>query len=1350
MSETAESTSSREERNRATAQIYGRKVGLVTAAIFALLCGLLTTTYLLLRTEHDETSGHHSAFVQWIVSHLPQPVLENAEGTRIVGSIVVVLLVFALLCVLSLTLIRAAAARYAREHGGFSNFGLFCVAVTRNGLLAGWSIFLSGLFLWITLTWVILRYIGFVPYLRWTPFVVGVSLAVVCVGIATIMNLPLILRDLFPLPVQVIDLPAPSPARATGQELMEQLRQSPVFRRQIYCDVMLDERKFGYSREGRQMLLDRFARLEAILPKIGINALSSDQTTALSAAVANEKKHIGRDLVFIGRPGSGRTTMANLLALGVTLQNEGAVHWVTPDSPSRDGDGADAPAMLRHPAVQLRSWLERAKLQGTIRMQTSFRDDDQPLDLAEAPQILYTDARMLSQSVLTRVRGAARGLLSRLKYVIVDQPERLSREDLVRLRLAMCRLRMTGELLGTPITFIIILPRLNNAIEIAKYLVNRSEVEAIAFGTWLGRCNMVGWVPPLEIFNRDDNTPSFVRASFVEESISLLTELGFQANRLEKPLRIAVVDAKPLFGPEARDLVRERVREAIAAEAADDSFEVRARWRYVSHTDLGGEHDQEFDVVVSLGIGGFPRELVSSLRPAVAAEGALILIADSSSDDIESLTTIATHRWSPEREDERHRFPTLLLPDHSDAVLAHEMAALFEDFSSRPLPVHRLLEVFPGERVDQLLDTWKSEKRIREVFTYENLRDNERWPKMLRCVIRSDDAFTSELYEIPWGCCSRNIYKIYDISANRESVAGPFLSNAVDFDRIFIDFYPQMVLRYPPNTLLVRQKRDLGPARAATLVDLPGRYRELGRLEVETMHRDDCIRIDRRTARINTRVLGERTSDGVSDVRGRITRRDLSSHSRLRLAAGEWYCRIAEKVRDVVRTSDRLVEDPDYSTVVKIAADDAPPLQREMESPTLSLFIEPQDGWSARAGGPDPLGDYASHHALARSMERYLRRDFLHFDTEFRVAVVTESNGARLRIVIYRVRSDELGWNHTLSSILEPEDLYAMFDSIHQRLERCDCEDGCSICCGALGTIPRSLLPRHGYENEDAISRSGAYQLVCGILGRTADWEEFGRGKVDRLAPPITGTESQLSQLVAEVIGTEVTGYTDGLWHKLFGGSMRLTAGSLAQAEWMDAATMLAHAAFAGFYSPADNRVVVRPHADVVYLKEVLVHEFTHNWQFRGDLFDLQTHYLGPEMKPYFDGTLVIEGHAVWCEQLFRAYQRLGASYTMTDSRPWNEYKVGYLLMEGIEKAIGQTGLFRWLCQGEKPRDVRSQNPRIRWPFTLVDALRNLNLLRFVRREPFSGFDVRTETKSTTTAPPNAPPEPPPLPPPPR
>ena len=110
---------------------------------------------------------------------------------------------------------------------------------------------------------------------------------------------------------------------------------------------------------------------------------------------------------------------------------------------------------------------------------------------------------------------------------------------------------------------------------------------------------------------------------------------------------------------------------------------------------------------------------------------------------------------------------------------------------------------------------------------------------------------------------------------------------------------------------------------------------------------------------------------------------------------------------------------------------------------------------------------------------------------------------------------------------------------------------------------------------------------------------------------------------------------------------------------------------------------------------------------------------------------LVIEGHATWADHQLRFSAGLGPSYTPQQRGNWNEYKVGYFLMEGIEKAVGERGLFTWLRDEmdvtDETNPIRSRNPRLSWPFTLKDALEAFDLLDEARDGKYTGLDILDE-----------------------
>jgi len=235
------------------------------------------------------------------------------------------------------------------------------------------------------------------------------------------------------------------------------------------------------------------------------------------------------------------------------------------------------------------------------------------------------------------------------------------------------------------------------------------------------------------------------------------------------------------------------------------------------------------------------------------------------------------------------------------------------------------------------------------------------------------------------------------------------------------------------------------------------------------------------------------------------------------------------------------------------------------------------------------------------------------------------------------------------------------------------------------------------------------------------------KGKPGRKGARLVDTDDQLENLVTEVIGTLPGEYKDGAWYRLFGGWMSIWEKMLAPVRWMTAEEESRSSA-AGFYSHA-NQIAVRKGYDEETVKEILVHEFTHNWQYKGEKFDFPEHQDNASARQFFDGKLVIEGHAVWSDHQYRFDSGMGPSYTPSDSRPWNEYKTGYLLMESIEKAIGERGLYAWLKEGvdSTEPDVRSRLPELNWPFDLQTALRAFNLLEPAKAGSFSSFDIIEE-----------------------
>ena len=164
---------------------------------------------------------------------------------------------------------------------------------------------------------------------------------------------------------------------------------------------------------------------------------------------------------------------------------------------------------------------------------------------------------------------------------------------------------------------------------------------------------------------------------------------------------------------------------------------------------------------------------------------------------------------------------------------------------------------------------------------------------------------------------------------------------------------------------------------------------------------------------------------------------------------------------------------------------------------------------------------------------------------------------------------------------------------IHQRLEGCDCVDGCPKCCSELGTIPEGQLPHAGYEPADAISRRHAYVLTCALLGRTPDWDAFVAGQREAgEQAAVPKTRDALMRIVDQVIGSPDGEYRDGTWTELFKHWMNLSGAFIADVKWLDEWPTTLSDKTLGIYSSSENVVYVKPGVTEQSLRQTLVHEF--------------------------------------------------------------------------------------------------------------------------------------------------------------
>ena len=212
--------------------------------------------------------------------------------------------------------------------------------------------------------------------------------------------------------------------------------------------------------------------------------------------------------------------------------------------------------------------------------------------------------------------------------------------------------------------------------------------------------------------------------------------------------------------------------------------------------------------------------------------------------------------------------------------------------------------------------------------------------------------------------------------------------------------------------------------------------------------------------------------------------------------------------------------------------------------------------------------------------------------------------------------------------------------------------------------------------------------------------------------------------MVAEIIGTASGEYRDGTWHRMFGELMEFDPEKVAEASWMSDDDKKELPNCAGAYRWPENTVRILADLPRDETLAALVHEYTHNWQWTSD-FDRGRLRDSDELAQFFEGLLVTEGHARWADHTYRFHRGTGSVYRTTDPSGWDEYKTGYFLLEGIYNAFGERGLFRWLSSRwrEEP-GLRSRDRRLKWPFTVTEALQAFGLLEEARSGKFDGIDV--------------------------
>jgi hypothetical protein len=1190
-------------------------------------------------------------------------------------------------------------------------------------------------------------------FLSWTalaiaaPLVTGAGLALAALALGALVPL---LRRVEDPEASAVPQGIPPKDRSTADELLAYLRDSPVYRRQIVFERRLPAEPFLAAADGDALsrLVARWPRLSVLLRGAGVRSLSVGQAGAVKALLdldraATEGRR--RDLTLLGQPGSGRSTTALLAGLGAVLHHEGALLYVTAEDPGATRDArSELPGgrgRSRDPSPRIARWLEGAKVSDRFRVESMFASQAGHAPSFRELDVLVACAESLCRRVLVRPDSEAAGFFARVRFVVIDHPERLGREALIRLRLAIARLRLVAEALGASPTFLVVLPPLANHDALSRHLLGEADTGVSELPAFHASATLVGWLPPMELADPEAASPTLVRGHYVRDVTELLVEVGrgyteLAAGGARESLRVAVIDPLPVLGPEARRAVQVALWRSMS-EAGQSSATV-LEWDFFSTPALSVDHAALYDVVLLLGAGAHPEHTVLPLRASLAVGGALFVLATPAPDDLESLRRMMRESW-PRGEGARRFGPGVILPELPPDVVDMELAGLFGDLDAIPVPRQRLVDLMPSDHTRGQLEAWLERGWLRETHIFVASGHTVRPGAAL---VRADASLRHGRFAIPWGCTSRRWLDVYDPVAGDLVPDHASLPQQIDADRVFIDAHPFAVFRLPPASILV-EGVEFAPHAAEGAAT--------GRLLATSRTETRDVEIDRRKLRLDVAITADHppgaegeASDGAFSalVRGaapgacwaalrRVSvHSDPSARPSVEVRVGHWPVTVAEQMRDVVLTDGRLVEEPGFIRREDLSA--AQRHTREIRVATTHLWLTPVGGDAISALDEDGV------RAVARLIEAWLGRSYLNASAELRVHAMVEQGAAR--IALYALRPSEEGAARTVYREVmgESTTLASVFEWATDTLGACTCGEGCAACCGGLGTCPTSRVASDPtFDPTDGIDRAKGLALLCAITGVSVDEaiERARRRRSEREAGPAGGggagpdgqqaTDERLRRLVRDVVGTERAGYIDGLWAHLFGHTMPLPQGRVALAQW---ATDL-DAAWAGLYRPDQNVVEVKPDYPDDTVREILVHEYAHCWQFQGGRFHLDEHVRGPEAQAYYEGKLVIEGHATWADHQFRALRQLGATYVPNDTRPWNEYKTGYLLIEAIERRVGERGLFAWLHEGCESRSkLRSRDPNLPWPFTLTQALQATGLLQAARSGRYTAIDVEFDT----------------------
>ncbi len=280
--------------------------------------------------------------------------------------------------------------------------------------------------------------------------------------------------------------------------------------------------------------------------------------------------------------------------------------------------------------------------------------------------------------------------------------------------------------------------------------------------------------------------------------------------------------------------------------------------------------------------------------------------------------------------------------------------------------------------------------------------------------------------------------------------------------------------------------------------------------------------------------------------------------------------------------------------------------------------------------------------------------------------------GIQPQIAIYpRVATANRLVESTWTMLTSGDGLRLLLAEVFELLVSCPCAGGCGGCAITLSChVDRPSAAARGLD------KAGAIRYLASVLGR----EYLNRA--DRWARVQAGV-SQLEDLF-DLRDEVVAGDTALLRRLIFNDNLPRSIPAELAGRSVDAGLGFrrplvpvdfmgddAPGGVAGLYAGADG-VRARPGMPWPAAFQVLVHEFTHNWQLEPDSEGrMERAFLADQRPETFQGRIVLEGFARWVEFKTAAFFANRSEMVATDLWKDDEYGEGFDVVKAIEDQAG-------------------------------------------------------------------------------